>query len=121
MGSETSGLGCYLPNQDENGSAQNQKTSDIILDQHTEGKLKSIPVKTTDKDAHSLILVNGTELYEYSTSGTWVETGGLHDGAMRYISSTSHGGHLEMKPLFVLSDNVWHNVVTGRIESNSAV
>lgn len=80
--------------------------------------LKALPIVGVDKEKRTLFAANGMEMREYGTygSGTWVETGQLQEGAIRYLGSSTHAGHIELKALYVLVENEWHNIVSGHTE-----
>lgn len=79
------------------------------------GKLKALPIKTTDKRTGALIAVDGTELCEFwANDSTWVPAGGLENGTVRYLGSSTHAGHIELKALYVMCDGIWYNILTGK-------
>lgn len=88
----------------------------LIEKLNEEEKLKALPIVHVDKEKYTLYSKEGIELCEYGTSGTWVPTGELNDGAIRYLGSASHAGHIELKALYVLVQGEWHNIVSGVVE-----
>ena len=84
----------------------------LITDLLGSGKLKALPIVRTDKRAGTLIAMDGTELAEFwANDGTWVPVGKLCDGAVRYLGSSTHAGHIEFKALYVLCDGAWHSII----------
>ncbi len=79
------------------------------------GRLKALPIETTDKRTGALVAHDGMELCEYwANDGTWVPVGDLADGSVRYLGSSTHAGHIELKALYVMFDSVWYNILTGK-------
>ena len=80
-----------------------------------DGKLKALPIKTTDKRTGALVAYDGTEFCEFwANDSTWVPEGELHDGVVRYLGSASHAGHIELKALYVMLGGTWYNILTGK-------
>lgn len=89
--------------------------AEIIVQLKNAGKLKALPIVRTDKRTGALVAADGTELVEFWTNdGTWVPTGYLTDGSVRYLGSSTHAGHIELKALYVMCDGIWYNILTGR-------
>lgn len=88
----------------------------VIEELRAEGKLKALPITHVNKEKSTLCSKEGMELREYRVSGTWVTTGELSNGTIRYLGSASHAGHIELKALYVLLDDQWHNIVSGAVE-----
>jgi len=88
----------------------------IIEELHKAGKLKALPIVSVDEEIMTLYSNTGMELKEYGLSGTWISTGKLHDGSIRYLGSASHAGHIELKALYVMAQNRWYNIVSGESE-----
>ena len=81
------------------------------------GKLKALPIVRTG----ALIAADGTELVEFwANDGTWVPAGDLTDGSIRYLGSSTHAGHIELKALYVMCGGVWYNILTGRPDETVA-
>lgn len=81
------------------------------------GKLKALPIKTTDKCTGALVAADGTEFVEFwANDGTWVPAGDLADGTVRYLGSSTHAGHIELKALYVMCGGAWYNILTGKQE-----
>ncbi len=80
------------------------------------GKLKALPIVGVDREQLTLYSCDGMELCEYGKSGTWVSTDRLCDGSIRYLGSASHAGHIELKALYVMLHNEWHNILSGTTE-----
>jgi len=88
---------------------------DIIEQLKRDGKLKALPIKTTDKRTGALVAYDGTELCEFwANDSTWVPEGELGDGAVRYLGSATHAGHIELKALYVQFGGTWYNILTGK-------
>ena len=88
---------------------------EIIAQLKNAGKLKALPIVRTDKRTGTLVGVDDTELVEFwANDGTWVPAGDLADGSVRYLGSSTHAGHIELKALYVMFDSVWYNILTGK-------
>lgn len=93
------------------------ESASVIERLRASGALKALPIVRTDKGTGALIGADGTELREYEANdGTWVRIGRLRTGAIRYLGSASHAGHIELKALYALVGDTWYNVVSGRPE-----
>lgn len=114
----TYGLGCFVHDERSDGVNRKQRAQDIIIDLRTHNRLKALPIQSVNKQKGTLIAVDGRELREYggSGSGRWVEVGVLEDGAICYLGSATHAGHIELKALAVLVDDEWHNIFNGEVE-----
>jgi hypothetical protein len=85
------------------------------------GMLKALPIVRTDKHTGALVAADGTELVEFwANDGTWVPVGALTDGSIRYLGSSTHAGHIELKALYVMCGGVWYNILTGRPDETVA-
>ena len=94
-------------------SASDVKMIDLL---RNAGKLKALPIVRVDSKKYTLYSKDGIELREYGLTGTWIPTGDLHDGTIRYLGSASHAGHIELKALFVWEKGLWYNIVSGVTE-----
>lgn len=91
------------------------KPAEIIEEAKRNGRLKALPIMSTNKRTGALVGADGTELCEYwANDSTWVPVGELHDGSVRYLGSASHAGHIELKALYVLCGKDWYNILTGK-------
>lgn len=108
----TYALGAHLAERD--GRDIPSKAGELIRTLRNQGRLQALPIRATDEAHCTLIAQDGTELREYGSSGSgrWVSKGPLGDGAIRYLGSASHAGHIELKALWVLYDKVWYNIIT---------
>lgn len=108
----TYALGAHLAERE--GRDIGSEASNLIRSLRNQGRLQALPIRATDEARGILIAADGTELREYGIpgSGRWVPTGPLGDGAIRYLGSASHAGHIELKALWVLYDKVWYNIIT---------
>lgn len=76
-------------------------------------KLSALPIGPVDWKSMTIKSFDGRVFRAYGTDGTWVENKPLQDGDIRYLGSASHAGKIELKALYVLFDNEWHNILTG--------
>ena len=45
----------------------------------------------------------------------WMAIGG--EGSVAYVGTSRHGGHMVLRPLYVMVDGVWRNLITGKARS----
>lgn len=111
-------MGCFVHDERSDGVHRKRKAEDIIIDLRTHNRLKALPIQGVDKRKGTLIAADGTELREYggSGSGRWVAVGSLKSGAICYLGSATHAGHIELKALAVLVDGEWYNILTKEVE-----
>ncbi len=130
----TYALGCFL--QDQQAKTQgSEAAAAVIRDLRNAGKLRALPIVRTNKKTGALVAADGTELCEYGHpgSGRWVRvddadaagvpngegasavagTDGTPDGAVLYLGSATHAGHIELKALCVSVDGTWYNIISG--------
>ena len=80
------------------------------------GKLKALPIIRANEQKKTLYSNTNIELKEYGLSGTWISTGDLEDGSIRYLGSASHAGHIELKALYVMVQGRWYSIISGESE-----
>lgn len=79
------------------------------------GKLKALPIGSTNKQSGFIYAADGTELHEYGANdGTWIPVGPVVDGTIRYLGSATHAGHIELKSLYVSVRGQWINILNGK-------
>lgn len=112
----TYALGAFMAERE--GRTGGSHVDALIRDMRNAGKLKALPITATDKKTGTLKGADGTELREYGMpgSGRWVPIGELSDGAIMYLGSASHAGHIELKALCVFAGGAWYNIITGLSE-----
>ncbi|MCL1799323.1 MAG: hypothetical protein FWG23_06275 [Eggerthellaceae bacterium] len=88
----------------------------VIEELRDAGKLKALPITRVSEERKTLYSNTDTEFKEYGLSGTWIPTGELQDGSIRYLGSASHAGHIELKALYVMVQDRWYNIVSGESE-----
>ncbi|NHM14775.1 MULTISPECIES: hypothetical protein [Eggerthellaceae] len=115
----TYALGCFL--QDQQTKTQvSEAAAAVIRDLRNAGKLRALPIVSTDKETGVLTAVDGSELCEYGQvgSGRWIRrgdggVGDAADGSVLYLGSATHAGHIELKALCVSVGGVWYNIISG--------
>ena len=45
----------------------------------------------------------------------WMAVGG--EGNVAYVGTSRHGGHMALRPLYVMVDGQWRNLMTGKARS----
>lgn len=89
--------------------------AEIIVQLKDAGKLKALPIASTNKSTGALAAADGSEFVEFwANDGTWIPVGALTDGSIRYLGSSTHAGHIELKALYVMCDDAWYNILTGK-------
>lgn len=79
------------------------------------GGPKALPIDAIDWNELTITAADGTILRPYGSDGTWIAQGPLVEGAIRYLGSATHGGHIELKALYVLRRGSWINLISGDI------
>ena len=89
-------------------------TCTLIQEMKKAGKLKALPIVSTNKQTGCIYAADGMELCEYwAKDGTWVPASPVSDGSIRYLGSASHAGHIELKCLYVSVRGQWINILNG--------
>jgi len=88
----------------------------VIEELREAGKLKALPIIRVNEERKTLYSNTNMELKEYGLSGTWISTGELQDGSIRYLGSASHAGHIELKALYVMIQDRWYSIISGESE-----
>ncbi len=86
----------------------------VIERVRAEGKLSALPIGPVNWDDGTVCAFDGTVYRPYGSDGTWVAVGPLEEGSVRYLGSASHAGKIEFKALYVLTEGLWHNILTGK-------
>ena len=53
--------------------------------------------------------------YTEVDSNIWMAVGG--EGIVAYVGTSRHGGHMVLRPLYVMIDGMWRNLITGKARS----
>ena len=53
--------------------------------------------------------------YREVDGNVWMAVGG--EGAVAYVGTSRHGGHMVLRPLFVKINGEWRNLITGKARS----
>ena len=88
----------------------------VIEELKEAGMLKALPIIRVNEQRKTLYSNTDREFKEYGLSGTWISTGELQDGSIRYLGSASHAGHIELKALYVMVQGRWYSIVSGESE-----
>ncbi len=77
------------------------------------GSCKALPIGSIDWESQTIVAEDGMVLRPYGADGTWVPEDALKEGVVRYLGSATHGGHIELKALYILHQGEWENLITG--------
>ena len=68
--------------------------------------MEDMPLVLRGVDGNRYIEVDGN---------VWMAVGG--EGDVAYVGTSRHGGHMVLRPLYVMVDGMWRNLVTGKTRS----